>query len=154
MLPYIDRIGRRPLLLTGAVTCMVIHFVIAGVMASRGHSVTNVNGNYNLTWSIKGSSGMTVIAFSYIFTGIYGFTWVWTTFKSSKFSVIVTRDNRHRSDGSMHPKFFHSSTVLRALVYLPRQIGSSTLHWLTLSHQHSTISSGKHTSFLEYFAVL
>ncbi|KAJ5414737.1 High-affinity glucose transporter [Penicillium cosmopolitanum] len=76
MLPYIDRVGRRPLLLTGAVTCMVVHFVIAGVMASRGHPVSNVNGNSNLTWSIKGGSGMAVIAFSYIFTGIYGFTWM------------------------------------------------------------------------------
>jgi hypothetical protein len=55
---------------------MVIHFVIAGVMASKGHPVASVNGNSNLTWSIKGSSGMAVIAFSYIFTSVYGFTWV------------------------------------------------------------------------------
>jgi hypothetical protein len=76
MLPYIDRVGRRKLLLIGSVTCMVIHFVIAGVMASKGHPVPDVNGNANLTWSIKGSSGMAVIAFSYIFTSVYGFTWV------------------------------------------------------------------------------
>lgn len=76
MLPFIDRIGRRTLLLSGAVLCMIVHFVIAGVMASRGHAVPDVNGNANLTWEIKGSSGMAVIAFSYIFTGIYGFTWV------------------------------------------------------------------------------
>lgn len=76
MLPFIDRIGRRTLLLSGAVLCMVVHFVIAGVMASRGHAVPDVNGNANLTWEIKGSAGMAVIAFSYIFTGIYGFTWV------------------------------------------------------------------------------
>ncbi|GLI76638.1 hypothetical protein PoHVEF18_004912 [Penicillium ochrochloron] len=75
MLPYIDRVGRRKLLLIGSVTCMVIHFVIAGVMASKGHPVPDVNGNANLTWSIKGSSGMAVIAFSYIFTSVYGFTW-------------------------------------------------------------------------------
>ncbi|KAF7712308.1 MFS-type Sugar/inositol transporter [Penicillium ucsense] len=75
MLPYIDRVGRRKLLLSGSVICMVIHFIIAGVMATKGESVTNVNGNYNLTWSIKGSPGMAVIAFSYIFTGVYGFTW-------------------------------------------------------------------------------
>lgn len=55
---------------------MIVHFVIAGVMASHGHAVSNVNGNANLTWEIKGSAGMAVIAFSYIFTGIYGFTWV------------------------------------------------------------------------------
>lgn len=76
MLPFIDRVGRRNLLLIGSVTCMVVHFIIAGVMASRGNPVSNVNGDYNLTWEIKGSSGMAVIAFSYIFTGIYGLTWV------------------------------------------------------------------------------
>lgn len=76
MLPIIDRVGRRNLLLIGSVTCMAVHFVIAGVMASKGRPVPNVNGNANLTWEIKGSAGMTVIAFSYIFTGIYGLTWV------------------------------------------------------------------------------
>lgn len=55
---------------------MVVHFIIAGVMASKGHPVSSVNGDANLTWEIKGSSGMAVIAFSYIFTGIYGLTWV------------------------------------------------------------------------------
>ncbi|OQE36321.1 hypothetical protein PENCOP_c012G03193 [Penicillium coprophilum] len=75
MLPFIDRVGRRSLLLLGSVTCMVVHFIIAGVMASKGNPVANVNGNANLTWEIKGSAGMTVIAFSYIFTGIYGLTW-------------------------------------------------------------------------------
>jgi hypothetical protein len=78
MLPYIDRVGRRKLLLLGSVICMAIHFIIAGVMASKGQPVSNVNGNYNLTWSITGSSGMAVIAFSYIFTSVYGFTWVCT----------------------------------------------------------------------------
>ncbi|KAJ5081281.1 Major facilitator superfamily domain general substrate transporter [Penicillium alfredii] len=75
MLPIIDRVGRRSLLLIGAVTCMIVHFIIAAVMASKGHPVPDVNGNANLTWEIKGNAGMAVIAFSYIFTGIYGFTW-------------------------------------------------------------------------------
>ncbi|KAJ5179217.1 Major facilitator superfamily domain general substrate transporter [Penicillium capsulatum] len=75
MLPFIDRIGRRPLLIGGAIACMAVHAVIAGVMATRGHAVDSVNGNANLRWEIKGSSGMAVIAFSYIFTGIYGLTW-------------------------------------------------------------------------------
>ena len=74
MLPFIDRVGRRNLLLIGSVTCMVVHYIIAAVMASKGKPVPDVNGN--LTWEIKGSAGMTVIAFSYIFTGIYGLTWV------------------------------------------------------------------------------
>ncbi|KAJ5693461.1 Major facilitator superfamily domain general substrate transporter [Penicillium macrosclerotiorum] len=75
MLPFIDRVGRRILLLIGSITCMIVHFVIAGVMAGKGHPVNEVNGNANLTWEIKGRAGMAVIAFSYIFTAIYGFTW-------------------------------------------------------------------------------
>lgn len=80
MLPFIDRVGRRNLLLIGSVTCMIVHFIIAGTMASHGRPVPNVNGNANLTWEIKGSAGMAVIAFSYIFTGIYGLTWVCDVF--------------------------------------------------------------------------
>lgn len=80
---------------------MVIHFIIAGVMASKGHSVTNIDGNYNLTWEIKGSSGMAVIAFSYIFTGVYGFTWVSLTpfCLSCKAIRILTQNNRHQLHG-------------------------------------------------------
>ena len=76
MLPFIDRMGRRPLLVSGAVVCTAIHAIIAGVMATRGNPVDSVNGNANLRWEIKGKSGMAVVAFSYIFTGIYGLAWV------------------------------------------------------------------------------
>lgn len=76
MLPFIDRIGRRQLLLVGSVGAMTIHIIIAAVMATNGHAVSSVDGNANLTWEINGDAGKAVIAFSYIFTGIYGFTWV------------------------------------------------------------------------------
>lgn len=76
MLPVIDRIGRRQLLLVGSVSAMAIHIIIASVMATKGHAVSSVNGNANLTWEIKGDAGKAVIAFSYIFTAVYGFTWV------------------------------------------------------------------------------
>lgn len=77
MLPFIDRIGRRQLLLVGAVLCCILQFAIAGIMASYGHYVTNIDGNYNLRWTLpSGSSASTgVIACSYIFVGIYGLTW-------------------------------------------------------------------------------
>lgn len=155
MLPYIDRVGRRPLLLIGSVTCMVIHFIIAGVMASRGHSVTNIDGNYNLTWEIKGSSGMAVIAFSYIFTGVYGFTWVRLPpiCLSNEAISILTKSDRHRLHGSMPQKSSPSSIVPRVLVCPLLLIGSSTLHWPTSLPRHSTTSSGRHTSFLVYSAL-
>ena len=44
MLPIIDRIGRRFLLLSGAVICMILHFTIAGLMAAHGHYVPEING--------------------------------------------------------------------------------------------------------------
>ncbi|KAK8210367.1 hypothetical protein M8818_003537 [Zalaria obscura] len=75
MLPYIDRIGRRTLLLSGAFLCCILHFTIAGLMASYGHSVSSINGNANLRWSISGAPATGVIACSYIFVGIYGLTW-------------------------------------------------------------------------------
>lgn len=76
ILPYIDRIGRRTLLLTGAVICMIIHFTIAAVMATQGNYVDSVNGNANLRWQISGAPGKAVISLSYIFVGVYGWTWV------------------------------------------------------------------------------
>lgn len=93
MLPFIDRIGRRQLLIGGAIICMILHFsktaffptlnssqltsrlATAGVMATYGQPVDNVFGNENLKLSITGAPGKTVIALSYIFTGIYGLTW-------------------------------------------------------------------------------
>jgi hypothetical protein len=76
MLPRIDRIGRRFLLLSGSIICMALHFTIAGLMANYGHYVNAVNGNQNLRWEISGAAAKGVIACSYIFVGIYGFTWV------------------------------------------------------------------------------
>lgn len=76
MLPFIDRIGRRTLLLGGAVACGICHFAIAGLMANYGHYVDSVDGDVNLHWELPdGSASTAVIAFSYIFVGIYGLTW-------------------------------------------------------------------------------
>ncbi|KAL2824289.1 general substrate transporter [Aspergillus cavernicola] len=75
ILPYIDRIGRRLLLITGSVICMILHFTIAAVMAVHGNPVDEINGNANLKWEITGAPGKAVIALSYIFVGVYGFTW-------------------------------------------------------------------------------
>lgn len=55
---------------------MALHFAIAGTMATYGHYADSVNGNENLRWVIAGAPGKGVIACSYIFTGIYGLTWV------------------------------------------------------------------------------
>ena len=75
MLPFIDRIGRRQLLLGGAVICMCLHYTTAAIMATYGKPVDSVFGNANLKLEITGAPGKGVIALSYIFTGIYGLTW-------------------------------------------------------------------------------
>lgn len=44
ILPIIDRLGRRPLLIAGAIICMVIHFTTGAIMASYGHPVDGIEG--------------------------------------------------------------------------------------------------------------
>jgi len=76
MLPWIDRIDRRFLLVTGSVLCMILHFTIAGLMATYGHYANKVAGNANLKWEINGHPAKGVIASSYLFVAVYGLTWV------------------------------------------------------------------------------
>lgn len=76
VLPFIDRVGRRTLLLVGAVSSMILHYCIAAIMATEGWHVDSVGDNENLKWEVKGAPGKAVIALSYIFVGVYGATWV------------------------------------------------------------------------------
>jgi len=55
---------------------MILHFTIAGLMATDGHYVQKVAGNANLRWEISGAPAKGVIACSYLFVAIYGLTWV------------------------------------------------------------------------------
>jgi hypothetical protein len=55
ILPYIDRLGRRWLLLVGAVICGILHCVTGAVMAVYGHPVDSVNGRCQ---SILGLNGL------------------------------------------------------------------------------------------------
>jgi sugar transport protein len=75
VLPFIDRLGRRKLLLGGAIIGSIIHFATAGVMAEYGYPVNGLPGMDNLTWSIEGAPSRAIIAMSFIFVGVYGSTW-------------------------------------------------------------------------------
>lgn len=44
VLPFIDRIGRRWLLIGGAIVCGILHFTTGAVMAVYGHPVDSVDG--------------------------------------------------------------------------------------------------------------
>lgn len=52
VLPFIDRVGRRTLMIYGAIICCVLHFISGALMASYGHSVPDIDGNTILTWQI------------------------------------------------------------------------------------------------------
>ncbi|KAL2754823.1 hypothetical protein ACRALDRAFT_2106637 [Sodiomyces alcalophilus JCM 7366] len=75
ILPIVDRVGRRPLLLGGAIFAAIVHFATAGVMASYGYPVEHIDGNYNLKWAVEGDPARAIIALSYIFVAMYGLTW-------------------------------------------------------------------------------
>lgn len=45
--------GRRPLLIYGAVACCVLHFISGALMASYGHAVDAVDGNSILRWELN-----------------------------------------------------------------------------------------------------
>jgi MFS family permease len=94
MLFLIDRVGRRWILLVGAVLSGIIHFVTAAIMAVYGRPVDRIGGkcsycpyctrrgdangaldNENLKWAIEGAPSLAVIALAYIFVGIYGLAW-------------------------------------------------------------------------------
>ncbi|CAM1509010.1 Fc.00g027490.m01.CDS01 [Cosmosporella sp. VM-42] len=75
VLPFIDRIGRRKLLIIGSILCAILHFASGAIMASYGHHVDSVDGNEILKWSISGAPAKGVIALAYIFVGVYGLTW-------------------------------------------------------------------------------
>jgi len=75
MLFLIDRVGRRWILLVGAVLSGIIHFVTAAIMAVYGRPVDRIGDNENLKWAIEGAPSLAVIALAYIFVGIYGLAW-------------------------------------------------------------------------------
>lgn len=72
---FIDRTGRRTLLIYGAIAMGVCHFVIGGVLGGFSEPVPGgVDGNANVTFSVSGPASHTVIAFSYLLIITYALT--------------------------------------------------------------------------------
>lgn len=75
---FIDRWGRRPLLIIGGFLMMIWLFAVAGLLATYGEPVDQVNGNSQIRIKIPAdqkSAANAVIACSYLFVASYAPTW-------------------------------------------------------------------------------
>ena len=75
---YVDRWGRRPTLLLGALGMMTWMFANAGLLKSYGHYAGpgGVGGHTpEASWSVTGPPSKAVIACSYLFVASYAPTW-------------------------------------------------------------------------------
>ncbi|KAL4918778.1 general substrate transporter [Aspergillus aurantiobrunneus] len=71
---YIDKTGRRPLLIYGALVMGACHFVVGGILSSGEYVPGGVDGNENVLIRVTGPKSHTVIAFSYLLIIFYALT--------------------------------------------------------------------------------
>ncbi|KAL8954287.1 MAG: hypothetical protein Q9193_007301, partial [Seirophora villosa] len=74
---FIDRWGRRPTLLVGALLMMTFLFANAGILASYGTYAgpSGVANTPAASWEVSGAPSKAVIACSYLFVASYAPTW-------------------------------------------------------------------------------
>lgn len=75
---FLDKVGRRAVLLTGAALMMIFLFAIAGILATYSYSVDEVDGNDQIKIKLpkdNKSASNAVIACSYLFVASYAPTW-------------------------------------------------------------------------------
>ncbi|TVY82739.1 High-affinity glucose transporter [Lachnellula suecica] len=72
---FIDKTGRRPLLIYGAVAMGICMFVVGGVLGTYGTYLPDgLDGNLSVRVQVSGSPAYTVIAFCYILVLAYSLT--------------------------------------------------------------------------------
>ncbi|KAL6708429.1 hypothetical protein ACN47E_002692 [Coniothyrium glycines] len=72
---FVDKIGRRTLLVWGALAMGFCHFVVGGVLgANYTYVPEGVGGDRNVTMLVRGAPANTVIAFSYALIIVYALT--------------------------------------------------------------------------------
>jgi MFS family permease len=76
-LMFMDRWGRRPMFVIGAVLMMTWLFANAGLMATYGHAAPSggLNNIAEESWVISGAPSKAVIACTYLFVASYAPTW-------------------------------------------------------------------------------
>ncbi|KAA8916654.1 hypothetical protein TRICI_001180 [Trichomonascus ciferrii] len=74
---YVDKIGRRPLLLGGSVGMGAFVFAVGGLLATYGEPVDQVGDNPNIHITLEGQFGPSrgVLVCSYLFTMVYALSW-------------------------------------------------------------------------------
>ncbi|KAK9384091.1 general substrate transporter [Kockiozyma suomiensis] len=73
---FIDKWGRRPLLIYGAIVMCVWLFAVSGLMAQYGHWVPEVDGNTNIRWAVPSKpAAKAIIACNYLFVATFAMTW-------------------------------------------------------------------------------
>ncbi|KAF2758970.1 sugar transporter [Pseudovirgaria hyperparasitica] len=74
---FVDRLGRRPVLLAGALLMATWQFANAGLLASYGHPAPpgGVDGIPEASWQIAGPPSKAVIACTYLFVASFAPTW-------------------------------------------------------------------------------
>jgi len=74
----LDRIGRRPVLMTGAILMMIFQFCVAGILGGCSKPVSSVDGDSTIRIEIpksNSSAAKAVIAMCYLFVCSFACTW-------------------------------------------------------------------------------
>lgn len=108
-----DHVGRRKMMLTGC-TLMGLVLIVGGVLSHETVSNTNTN-------PAKASKfGAGVAAVLYIYTFIYGSTWLTTWFVNNPFLILrlshVSNMNFFLTAGCIQRRSFHWQVVVKALL--------------------------------------
>lgn len=71
---YVDKVGRRPLLIYGALAMGVCHIIVGGLLSMGVVVPGGVEGDRNVPIELKGPPANAVIAFSYMLIIVYAMT--------------------------------------------------------------------------------
>ncbi|EST07988.1 General substrate transporter [Kalmanozyma brasiliensis GHG001] len=71
---WVDRLGRRPLLLIGSTIMAICLFSIAALMSTRGHPWPD-SPNAVVSWKVDGLASHIILFFSYLFVAAFAPTW-------------------------------------------------------------------------------